>query len=196
MAAGTTIQHKRKAGAFTGGQLASGEMGVDTTNGVVYFSVDGSTVAVLKPRLPHWLATTTSAFTITGTVPLDNTIMQSSEGTEIITKTVLPTDTNDYLKFTVSMSVDQSGVNALMFGIFRDSVADAVRMTTHDVYSSGVTQTFTWVAYVQVPSTSSQVWKLRAGPDAGTLYVNRSNSGELFSTSDAVIFSIEQVTLS
>ena len=44
MAAGTTIQLKRKAGAFVGGDLAAGEAGVDTTNGDLYFSTDGATV--------------------------------------------------------------------------------------------------------------------------------------------------------
>jgi len=44
MAAGTTILFKRKAGAFTGGQLAAGEFGLDTTNGVIYYSTNGTTV--------------------------------------------------------------------------------------------------------------------------------------------------------
>lgn len=48
MAAGTTILHKRKAGAFTSGQLAAGEFGVDITNGAVYFSVNGSTVQAIS----------------------------------------------------------------------------------------------------------------------------------------------------
>jgi len=47
MAAGTTILHKRKAGAFAGGELAAGEFGVDTTNGNVYFSANGTTVVLL-----------------------------------------------------------------------------------------------------------------------------------------------------
>lgn len=47
MAAGTNILLKRKAGAFAGGNLAAGELGVDTTNGVVYGSKDGSTVFAL-----------------------------------------------------------------------------------------------------------------------------------------------------
>jgi hypothetical protein len=51
MAAGTTIQHKRKAGAFVGGDLAAGEIGVDTTNGVVYFSTNGSTVTMAGGNL-------------------------------------------------------------------------------------------------------------------------------------------------
>lgn len=44
MAAGVTIKVKRKAGAFTGGQLAAGELGLDVTNDVLYASADGSTV--------------------------------------------------------------------------------------------------------------------------------------------------------
>lgn len=44
MAAGATIQFKRKAGAFSNGELAIGEGGVDTTNGDFYFSKDGTTV--------------------------------------------------------------------------------------------------------------------------------------------------------
>jgi len=44
MAAGVTVKLKRKAGAFSGGDLSAGEGGVDTTNEDIYFSSDGSTV--------------------------------------------------------------------------------------------------------------------------------------------------------
>lgn len=44
MPAGTTIKIKRKAGAFVGGELAAGELGLDTTNDVLYGSTDGTTV--------------------------------------------------------------------------------------------------------------------------------------------------------
>lgn len=44
MAAGVTIKLKRKAGAFTGGQLAAGELGVDVSNDDLYASSDGSDV--------------------------------------------------------------------------------------------------------------------------------------------------------
>jgi hypothetical protein len=44
MAAGVTIKHKRKAGAFVGGELAAGEFGVDVSNNDVYTSSNGTTV--------------------------------------------------------------------------------------------------------------------------------------------------------
>lgn len=46
MAAGTTIKHKRKAGAFVNGELQAGELGLDVTAGVWYFSRNGTTVEV------------------------------------------------------------------------------------------------------------------------------------------------------
>ncbi len=47
MAAGTTIKHKRKAGAFSNGELAAGEWGLDVTNSVWYYSTNGTTVVAL-----------------------------------------------------------------------------------------------------------------------------------------------------
>lgn len=50
MAAGATIKLKRKTGGpFIAGDLAAGEMGYDVTNGVWYYSADGTTVTVLIP---------------------------------------------------------------------------------------------------------------------------------------------------
>lgn len=50
MAAGVTVKLKRKAGAFADGQLAPGEMGIDTTNGNIWFSLDGTTVTTLEKK--------------------------------------------------------------------------------------------------------------------------------------------------
>jgi hypothetical protein len=44
MAAGVTLKHKRKAGAFANGELAAGEWGLDITNSHWYFSTNGTTV--------------------------------------------------------------------------------------------------------------------------------------------------------
>jgi hypothetical protein len=44
MAAGTEIKLKRKAGNFTTGQLAEGEVGVNTSDKILEFSTDGSDV--------------------------------------------------------------------------------------------------------------------------------------------------------
>lgn len=58
MAAGSTIKHKRKAGAFSNGELLAGEWGLDVSNSQWYFSVNGTTVVQL--------ATGTDADTLDG----------------------------------------------------------------------------------------------------------------------------------
>ncbi len=42
MAAGAQIKHKRKASAFAGGELAAGEFGLNTNNGIWYYSLNGT----------------------------------------------------------------------------------------------------------------------------------------------------------
>lgn len=49
MAAGVTIKHKRKSGAFSNGELAAGEWGLDVSGGVWYYSANGTTVVALEP---------------------------------------------------------------------------------------------------------------------------------------------------
>lgn len=47
MAAGVVLKHKRKLTPFVGGELQSGELGLNTVLGVWHFSSDGSTVSSL-----------------------------------------------------------------------------------------------------------------------------------------------------
>ncbi len=88
MASGVKIQHKRKAGAFTAGDLAAGEMGVDTTNGTVYFSADGSTVNKILSSssvpLGRWSGTSA------GSAPLDNIFDDSIYSSYTIVGQFLP----------------------------------------------------------------------------------------------------------
>ena len=49
MAAGVNILHKRKGSAFSGGDLATGEIGIDTVNDTLSFSKDGSTITIIDP---------------------------------------------------------------------------------------------------------------------------------------------------
>lgn len=44
MAAGVKIQHKRRAGPILAGELAAGEIGLDISAGMWYFSLNGTTV--------------------------------------------------------------------------------------------------------------------------------------------------------
>lgn len=56
MAAGVAIKHKRKAGAFTSGQLQAGEVGVNTSADRLEFSTDGSDVVTVGEPCKRYVA--------------------------------------------------------------------------------------------------------------------------------------------
>lgn len=49
MPLGLIYKHVRKAGPFLNGELSAGQIGVDTTNGILYFSKEGTTVTKHRP---------------------------------------------------------------------------------------------------------------------------------------------------
>lgn len=88
MAAGVTLKLKRKSGALAGGDLAAGEIGLDTATGDLYVSTDGSTVLqfdqsaiggeICKVLTADWATTSTTLATVNdGTVNFDFSVAAS-----------------------------------------------------------------------------------------------------------------------
>ena len=88
MAAGVTILHKRKEGAFIANDLLAGEFGVDITNGDIYFSTTGSDVIQIDPSGTGTVTTsgTTSDGQIavfTGQDDIESTADLAFDGTDL-----------------------------------------------------------------------------------------------------------------
>jgi hypothetical protein len=114
MAAGTTIKHKRKAGAFSGGHLEAGEFGVDTTSGLVYYSTDGGDILSLVPReavAGNYLSTeftSQTSVTVThnfGHRPIVDVI--DNTGAVIVPLSIIHASVN---AFTVTFSASTTGI--------------------------------------------------------------------------------------
>ena len=241
MAAGTTIQHKRKAGAFTGGQLAAGEIGVDTTNGALYFSTDGATVATLTPhaavtlgasltdvlslsgqvlsavdagsdKIKFWddsagketYATIGAGLTMTETTlaassgsvlqvkstvystqtsgsttfPLDNTIPQNTEGTELVTLSITPSNASNRLLIVGNFIIHSSAIAACGPALFQDSTANALSYAIQ-IIGAGYGAPATLVHEMAAGTTSATTFKIRVGTHSGTWYVNQTNANTL-----------------
>jgi hypothetical protein len=142
-----------------------------------------------------WMAESTSTFTISTTAVVDDTAPQTSELTSVITKTITPSSTSNYLKFTVSCWWQLGSAGAALFAIFKDSDASATYVIPQNPPGSSYDQATCFVFYIQVASTSSQTWKFYAGGNGVTLYLNRRGSGALYSTTDKITLSIEEVVL-
>lgn len=142
-----------------------------------------------------WRASTSSTFSTTTTIPYDNTVPQNTEGAEVLTIAFTPSSTSNFLHFHFSGYGTASGAAALVAALFRDSVAGAVfAKACGYVPTSNYKAPLDFHFWIQVPSTSSQTWKIRVGPDAAvTAYINRDTSGSLYDTVDGLFLTVMEV---
>jgi len=128
-------------------------------------------------------SSTTTGSDLTTTVPLDNTIVQNTEGTEVLTQAITPTSGSSVLKIVVNAYLGgMSSVVPIIGALFVDSTADAL---ASQILSAGanndVSGNFTFIFYVSAASTSARTYKFRIGPSsAATVYFNKNSSGQLF----------------
>ena len=147
--------------------------------------------------LPLWKATTTTAGSTSTVIPADDTIPQSTEGGELITCTITPTSISNFLLLRVSGWIHTSTAGTPSVAVFLDSATSATaagRLATIPTanFVGNLAATF----LIPVSSTAPQTWKIRIGlAGAGTLRWLQTNSGELFSTTDSIIMTIQEVSI-
>lgn len=130
-------------------------------------------------------------------IPLDDTIPQSSEGTEQVTVSYTPKSSTSTLiiraQFNGSNSAsDRTGVMA----IFKDSDADAIGASAIGMGSGGVNISHIAEFRITSGTTSAITFKMRYGSDSGTCYRNANFSGtRLFGGVMSTWISIEEVDI-
>jgi hypothetical protein len=115
----------------------------------------------------------------TSAVPYDNTEPLSTEGTEIWTRTITPSNTTSRIVVECPFTVDLGTSNrVLIVSLFRDTV----NLGTALFYSTGGGRPVTLSMKVNdLPGTSSPVaYSMRAGVGAGTAtwYINSTAGGQ------------------
>lgn len=116
-----------------------------------------------------------------GTIPVDNSIPQNSEGVELITVAITPSDTANTLVIEGLVHAARgSAADAVTAALFQDATANALEsaVSLHDGASTaGTVVGQTYVHHrMTAGTTSSTTFKLRAGSDAGTTYYNGNSS--------------------
>ena len=160
-----TLSNLTQSGATTG-QVAQ-------WNGTAWVPATAGS-SVMKPR---WNSSTTSGST-TVTIPLDNTIPQSSEGIELITlAAVTPSSASNTIAVELSVILSPSSLSTPIIALFLDSNTNASAATYHSIntgYANIVRTCFL------IPSWSgSKDIKIRIGAQAGTLHWNKSTTTDL-----------------
>jgi hypothetical protein len=136
---------------------------------------------------------TNTAFVITATTPLDDTIPQSGEGVEVISLAFTPRLATSKIIVRVSTYVDGSTNNYIMGALFADSATDAFAATCVCIQSSSIAKQLTVSGVYNNASAVPKTFKCRIGTNAGTAYVNRRALAELFGSSSLLLMEIEEV---
>lgn len=109
-------------------------------------------------------------------MPIDNTVPQSTEGFEVITKAITPTSESNMLLITadVESSYNNTGNRTCGIALFQDTTAGALAARTFYSYSGGAYNAGATLHHVMTAAVASATtFKIRVGPSSSaTLYVN------------------------
>lgn len=132
-------------------------------------------------------------YAITSIIPLDNTIPQITEGTQIISGTITPTKTTSRIIGILSLNGDATDSTITsVFAAFRNTTASSISSTWVQTISSSSLVSF---QFIDSPSsTSSVTYTVRCGPGAaGTVYINRNNVGSLLGGSNKITLTLLEI---
>ena len=141
--------------------------GVAVVGGTAATALSGSVVQTVNTQ-------SGAVATGTTTLPDDDTIPQSTEGTEYITRAITPNNTSNLLRIDVLAVVAFSSTGIITMALFQDSTADALAATQQTVGSFNDGQFILKLThYMTAGTTSSTTFKIRIGSaGAGTLTFN------------------------
>ena len=146
------------------------DAGTDTTRAV--------TPATLKAGLSGHIVQIVNTQTGTvasgsGTIPIDNTIPQNTEGNEFMTLAITPTSASNKLLINVNFIGGEVAnlSNHYTVALFQDFTANALASTIGDSFGTGASSVNS-THYMTAGTASSTTFKVRAGLDSGSLYMN------------------------
>lgn len=130
----------------------------------------------------------------TGTIPLDDTIPQITEGTEFMTLAITPTSATNKLIINVCLQLDKNNANTYSIALFQDSTANALAAQFNGAWASGSSFPMVFTHTMTSGTTSATTFRVRAGSDsAGTLTVNGRGGGRIYggvAASSIVIYEV------
>lgn len=187
-AAGTEIELVEYATGdwrMVGGVKADGTAWVTSGN----VKLAGDTVQVVEAT-PY----TTAGSTATA-IPLDSTIPQNTEGAELTTVTITPTNASNRLRIEALLPfVDGSAGVFLTAALFQDSIANALAISCTTLNAANYSENLSVDYEMAAGTTSATTFKLRAGPSAGgTMYFNRRAAGETMGGVSAVRLRVTEI---
>lgn len=156
------------------------------------------TAAGLKAAAPNMVlqvvqSETTASTGITATIPIDNTIPQNTEGTELLTVTITPKASNSKIRLRAVVQGGNSTSAYNAGAVFKDSDANAIGVGFNG-NGGGVGTPLVIDFMVNATDTTARTYKLRVGTQAGTWTINgNAGVGALFNGTCKTTFTAEEI---
>lgn len=188
-------------GFFPGPSLANSGVTAGTyTAATVTVDAKGRITAAAATSITQKIAqivntTTGVAASGSGLIPNDDTIPQSSEGFQVMSLAVTPTNASSTLKIDVVVNVSRN-YGTVIAALFRDAGADALGLGAANCnYSTWMTN-IKFTVFVSAASVSSTTFKVRLGDnyDASTVYFNSYDASSRYGGKLASSITITEIS--
>lgn len=132
-----------------------------------------------NPIVQYVVNTFTNTVQINTGIPKDNTIPQQTEGVEIATVSITPTNANNLLVINANVWVYDTGAADFVLALFQDSTANALAAMQANFNAIPGALNLGILSFAMTAgTTSSTTFKIRGGQNTGNFsYVNNTEFG-------------------
>jgi hypothetical protein len=139
---------------------------------------------------------TDATYTTLGTIlPVDNSIPQITEGDEVLSVAITPTNASSILRITVCVHIG-GGANpgSAGVGLFVDATANAIAAAAVEITAATNMNTMTFVHEVSAASTAARTYRVRAGSSAANdVFLNGNAANRIFGGVAVSSIKVEEV---
>tara|TARA_R110000787_G_scaffold236850_1_gene343360 strand:+ start:1010 stop:1543 length:534 start_codon:yes stop_codon:yes gene_type:complete len=134
----------------------------------------------------------------TTAMPFDDTIPQNTEGDELMTLAITPTNVSNILRIDVSTFSGHSALNnGQGWALFQDSTAGALasRHAITDSGAAGDSQHVSFTHWMSAGTVSATTFKVRGGGQSGTFYFNSYAATRIHGGTDGSSITITEIAV-
>lgn len=139
--------------------------------------------------------TYTTNANLTTAIPIDDTIPQVGEGTQILSVSLTPKSLTNKIRvrFSGAGATSAAGGNVVTAAMFVNGAADAVRATTNVSTAANTIMNFV-MEFEYVPaSLTAQTITIRVGPNTGTARMNGTSAARFLGGSMGCVVVAEEI---
>lgn len=191
MVSGSAHAALQAANGVNIGSPAGGFKGAGALNAAtgVYIAGHGTIAQVVRSVTITYSSTSTQ-------IPLDDSIPTNSEGIEILSTSIAPSNASSTLRIRVNLMTGTSAAGVpVCAALYVDSGSTALAARSNGGTPNN-TQTDSWgfEHFVSAGSTSARTYKIRVGPGtAGTAYINGDGTSRLFGGAASSYIEVEEI---